>query len=939
MAGGVKRDGYNSARAKLVPALQGLVCSDDEAVKEAAVNATRNLGLVGHVALRLMDNIEEQHQIASVATQFQVLQAINLAQWNGVADMQISNRLLALLPKLAAMDFELAASGGTSNAIGNSGGAGGGSQLDAAAALMDTLPDDCYTVTFLEELEAMLQIVLAEEEATIAVAAEDNSVAASSTNNSSSGANGGAGRAGTSAEAGSNSTDNSLEAALIKSPAEALSVMLISLLTAKYADEIKENFQPFKLNDSPQSGSSVIVSSESGEEASKLRAEVVAATAAAEEEEDEAQEIAYGAVFSTVQDCLVHTRLNTRLEACHFIKTVTSGRPDSVYPKVITHQLTTRLTSEYDQEVRCALTVAIALCFEPSTLLDSLIKQLEESQSERCRQVAVVCLYSTISDQQLLPKEGSNPFRTLDASLKLYLAETFADLMLEHSKTPTVAMFTNWSESAVAKAAAFDLLRLSRSFEHEAVCNACICISSLEPDVASRSATAYLTTALTLGNAKHVQDAARNIGAAAASSFSLLASPSKSLSATTTKPTSATAAAAAGKALAWITPAKKSIESLLADPDAEIESKLLVLNTVLELEEEMGGGTSVDSDAVVSAAVCCLLDPAAKVRQRAAAVLSRIVPQWRTETTTAAAETDDAESAQARINEKTLQWLVNDIENRRLVVAAIGDVQCADAVVVRVMVALLGNSDIELRVATLNALTTLGVSSSAAVSKARLYLHASNPALRTAATTFVFSAVSSAAQRGGNLGGLSDDAEITNHALWCLMESDDGEVRHKAINMLRDVTLLQLEKQAGPGAGGGSGGLGAHSDGAIASTAFHNFDRFKLKDTLQNYVQQKSGKDTVEVQKLAWDFITGCFAFEPEDLTFMYACLDDAKAHSKVNSGSSNCCDLQVVSDVMQQIVLRASDSSITHPLHFFWVNSRTLMGIRGTPSVPPWVR
>jgi hypothetical protein len=101
-------------------------------------------------------------------------------------------------------------------------------------------------------------------------------------------------------------------------------------------------------------------------------------------------------------------------------------------------------------------------------------------------------IYLTISDQQLLPKENDNPFRTLDASLKLYLAETFADLMLEWSQAPSVSMFTNTKEPAAAKAAAFELLRLSRNFNHEAVCNACICISSLEPDVASNAAMEYL---------------------------------------------------------------------------------------------------------------------------------------------------------------------------------------------------------------------------------------------------------------------------------------------------------------------------------------------------------------------------------------------------------------------------------------------------------------
>jgi hypothetical protein len=101
-----------------------------------------------------------------------------------------------------------------------------------------------------------------------------------------------------------------------------------------------------------------------------------------------------------------------------------------------------------------------------------------------------------------------------------------------------------------------------------------------------------------------------------------------------------------------------------------------------------------------------------------------------------------------------LGWLVNDNvnENRRLVVPAIGDVQCADDVVVRVMIALLVNPDVELRILTLDALVKLGVSSTNAVACARKYLHASHPELRTAATKFVFSAVSSSVERGDLLG-------------------------------------------------------------------------------------------------------------------------------------------------------------------------------------------
>jgi hypothetical protein len=43
-----------------------------------------------------------------------------------------------------------------------------------------------------------------------------------------------------------------------------------------------------------------------------------------------------------------------------------------------------------------------------------------------------------------------------------------------------------------------------------------------------------------------------------------------------------------------------------------------------------------------------------------------------------------------------------------------------------------------------------------------------------------------------------------------------------------------------------------------------HFDLFKLKDTIQAYLQQRSGNDTVQMQRAAWNFLTSCFAFEAE---------------------------------------------------------------------------
>lgn len=270
-----------------------------------------------------MDRIEELHRTDSVLAELNALQVVGIAEWDGVVDLQIANRLLAIFLRLANRD----------NA----------EQFLTTVELFEELPAGCFTTVLLEQAEAMLRRALE---------AADRSIAATCS--------------------------------------EQLQTVLLRLLNSKWAVATGRALEP------PLPPGSAL--SSTGE---------VYITAPAEPDPT------YGSVVSTVQDYLMCEQLGPRVEACRFVRSVFNARPGAIFPKVIAQQVMTRLLSEEDFEIRCALTVAITLCFEPSPMLSAVVKLLD-STSYHARLVAVVCLYNTISDQRLLPKEESNPFRTLD---------------------------------------------------------------------------------------------------------------------------------------------------------------------------------------------------------------------------------------------------------------------------------------------------------------------------------------------------------------------------------------------------------------------------------------------------------------------------------------------------------------------------------------------
>lgn len=271
----------------------------------------------------MLDRIEELHRTSSVLAELNALRAVGVAHWDGVADLQIANRLLAIFSRLV---------GGQNT-----------EQFSTTVELLEELPKECFTTMLLEQAEMMLQRALEAGDRTVA-----------------------------------------------GNPTEQSQVVLLRLLNSKWAQKTGMALEP-----PPSPGRAV---SSTGE---------VYITNPTEPEP------IYGSVVSTVQDYLMCNQLRPRVEACKFVRSAFNARSNAVFPKVIAQQVMTRLLSEVDYEIRCALTVAITLCFEPSPMLSAVVELLD-SKSYDARLVAVVCLHNTISDQRLLPKEESNPFRTLD---------------------------------------------------------------------------------------------------------------------------------------------------------------------------------------------------------------------------------------------------------------------------------------------------------------------------------------------------------------------------------------------------------------------------------------------------------------------------------------------------------------------------------------------
>lgn len=399
-------------------------------------------------------------------------------------------------------------------------------------------------------------------------------------------------------------------------------------------------------------------------------------------------------------------------------------------------------------------------------------------------------------------------------SIKIYLAQTFADLMLEWSKSPSLARFTYDPEPTEARAAAFELLRLSETISHDAVCNACIAASNVQPnDDAFCSAMEYLT--FTVGYIDSGNDRA---------------------------------------------PAMRSLSAVLADSGMDSACKLKLLQVLHNMPND-----KVETSAVCEAVHGCLLDSCAKVCTLTANVLE---PLCSHSTTPASA------ACRARINRYLLAWLVNDTDKRLAVIAAAGSIKFIDDVVVEVLVALLENSDTAVRVATLKTLTDLHVSSANAISVSQRFLHASTPSLRDAATEFLFSAVSLAA--------LNADVSVINEesvsaALMYLKEGSVAYLRDKALDMLRDVCILQI---------------------ADAESSTHHADRFQLKDCLRSYLDGGAARETLAVQEKAWDFWASCFALEPEDMEFLHQCFKKSRGGTVTR---------RAVAAIMQQIVLRTT--------------------------------
>lgn len=317
--------------------------------------------------------------------------------------------------------------------------------------------------------------------------------------------------------------------------------------------------------------------------------------------------------------------------------------------------------------------------------------------------------------------------------MKLHLAQTVADLMLERGSVPSTSMFTGAEQPADAKDAAFTLLRLSGTVGHEPVCNACLRVSEARDDDASAAAASYLAATVALKSAGNDR-----------------------------------------------LPAIKVLKGVLGDPYGLLKMKITILDTFQQLFEDTASSPSGDlnSDAVIDTILWCLLDPADSIRQRGIRIIRGLIAG------------DLAGPARRRMADQLLQWLVNDTERRLAVIVAIGEVRSTNPVITEVLTALLNNADSDVRLATLRTLSQLGVSSASAIATAQRFLHASDVKLRDACSEFVFHAVSLAARRAE---ALECSAAVVTAAAWCLREGSNTRVREAALLMLRDVAMIAIE--------------------------------------------------------------------------------------------------------------------------------------------------
>ena len=196
----------------------------------------------------------------------------------------------------------------------------------------------------------------------------------------------------------------------------------------------------------------------------------------------------YGAVLSVVEDYLGDSEVDIRNAAVKFVREVSVN---NVFCKAVTQQIMWRSESDKIVERHRAMTVMVALLFQPSPLLSEVLRFIEH-EHERVRQAAITCLSEHVHEKQHV--DTSHKFYAMMESVKAFMAQVVSDVMISDVRCPTLHMYTETSESVTTKTAAFVLLYHARYVSHEAVCNAVLALEHSDEALLS-AATAYLTLA------------------------------------------------------------------------------------------------------------------------------------------------------------------------------------------------------------------------------------------------------------------------------------------------------------------------------------------------------------------------------------------------------------------------------------------------------------
>ena len=407
-------------------------------------------------------------------------------------------------------------------------------------------------------------------------------------------------------------------------------------------------------------------------------------------------------------------------------------------------------------------------------------------------------------------------FSKLDGSIKVYIAQVFADLLLNLGAVPTVARFTSPGEPEEARIAGFKALQLMQSVDPRAVCSAVLALES-ESTALLDAAGGYLVF----------------VGLATASDDRV--------------------------------PAVAAIRTTLAERD----SRTAVIQAILlEHMIRLGGIVATpDAASVVDGVVTSLLhSPAAPAEPPGAGNPGgngKSVPNLAIQALGSFIGSTEGSLGQGWVTKELAKRIVNDFSRREVYIRAIGKVismagdrldappKLDDEFLRQVLLITLDDPRDEVKEATLDALASMQLHGPEVIQSARKFLHASNTSIRKAASSLMFQAGSLAAQEARE--DALDDG-IVDAAIWWLVHPSEADqqstsLQGAAIALLQSVIALWLEMER------------FDLDNQFST------DQFDLKESLVSYLHGQVCAADKATQLAAWVFYTDYFSFDTADFT------------------------------------------------------------------------